>query len=146
MEGVELLGRSRSAARNPAENIFAERRRRTRVAVRWACQLIDARGDIVLSATENLSSEGFYCLASGNFVLGDLLVCSLYLPKRDAGGSGNLPILQCTARVVHVESQGEVQGVGFAFEDYSLHRAGAGTTLTARNSRKHSQELSLQQS
>lgn len=100
---------------------FIERRRRTRAQVHWPVYFsLRGSSDLVRTTTEDLSSQGFYCVANGGFVPGEIRECTLLVPTHDLnGGSPTLPVM-CRVRVVRVESLGErgACGVGFAIEDY----------------------------
>ena len=83
--------------------------------------LIGGQGGPVSSETENISSEGFYCLCPEPFTIGEELECTISIPSR-SGTDGTKLILECRVRVVRVETytaDGPV-GIGFHIETFSV--------------------------
>jgi hypothetical protein len=71
------------------------------------------------STTKNLSSEGFYCVTTEPFAVGERLQCVIELPA-DIVASESSVGLQCHLTVRRVESLHEGFGLGCHIEDYSL--------------------------
>ena len=72
----------------------SDRRRRRRVAVQWPMRLFGQTGEPpVESTTENLSSEGLYCVTEERFRTGDFTLDDKRLPDgslvRSAGRNGS---------------------------------------------------------
>src|SRR5579862_9683668 len=88
---------------NLATSATAERRKRARVRVHWPILLFlgQTGEDKVETITQNLSSEGFYCLSRKPFTVGELLLCTLQIPTTGLGGGESH--LECRARVGRVE-------------------------------------------
>ena len=98
-----------------------ERRKRKRIALRWPVRLIrDSGTQSVESTTENLTSNGFYCVSKAPFQLGERLECVISIPSMSFGYSGSPICLQCRVRVTRVEGQPEGFGLGCYIEDYDL--------------------------
>jgi hypothetical protein len=103
-----------------AKSAPVERRRRARVRVHWPIVLFPNQTgeDVVETVTQNLSSQGFYCLSRKRFTVEELLLCTLQIPITGLGGrEGHL---ECSARVVRVEENmaGGEYGIAFRMEDY----------------------------
>jgi hypothetical protein len=63
-----------------------DRRKRKRVPVHWPVQFLgQARARQVKAATENLSSEGFYCISRKAFKLGERVECEIAFPAGTVG-------------------------------------------------------------
>src|SRR5690349_14384259 len=98
-----------------------ERRKRKRVALHWPVRLFrNPETQSVESTTENLTSNGFYCVSKEPFELGERLECVIAIPAGSFGYSNSPICLQCRVRVTRVESQGETFGLGCYIEDYDL--------------------------
>jgi PilZ domain len=120
---LEVLRRP-VARGNPdiAKSVPAERRRSGRVSVHWPISLFPNQigEDAVQTITENLSSQGFYCLSRKPFTVGEVLLCTLQIPMNDFGvGASHL---ECQVRVVRVEKDASADqyGIGCRMEDYRL--------------------------
>ena len=112
-----------------------ERRKRKRVALRWPVRLFrDPATPSVESTTENLTSNGFYCVSRESFHLGERLECIIAIPAGSFGYAESPIRLQCRVRVTRIEDQGEGFGLGCYIEDYDL--------LTAARALSHSTEPS----
>ena len=100
-----------------------ERRVRGRLALRWpVCLTRQETGEPIHVKTENLSSQGFYCLCAEPFAVGEQLDCRLVIPwQKRRYGRPNL-VLACRVRVVRVETEaaGDLFGVAFQIENYSV--------------------------
>ncbi|HXA06696.1 MAG TPA: PilZ domain-containing protein [Bryobacteraceae bacterium] len=98
-----------------------ERRKRNRIALHWPVYLRrDPSATPVESRTENLTSNGFYCLAKEPFQLGEQLECTIAIPAGAFGYSESSIRLQCRVKVMRVENQSENFGLGCYIEDYEL--------------------------
>jgi len=91
------------ANQNVAVTVPKERRRRGRSRVHWPILLFRNQigEDTVQTITQNLSSQGFYCLSRKPFTVGELLLCKLQIPTNDPGGGESY--LECRVQVVRVE-------------------------------------------
>ena len=95
-----------------------DRRKRKRVPVHWPVQLIGQAGIWQAGATtENLSSEGFYCISRKAFKLGERLECEIALPAESSGATVRI---QCHVTVKRVERLNRGFGLGCQIEDYKL--------------------------
>jgi len=70
--------------------------------------------------TENLSSEGLYCITQEPFKLGEDMKCEIVLPGEIFGSSEPSIRMQCHITVRRVERLGRGFGLGCHIEDYSL--------------------------
>ena len=113
---------SKAAAQAPPQ--FFERRRKARTRLHWPVILFRQQdGDIIESATRDLSSSGFYCLAHAPFRTGELLSCSMKIPTHDPNGKLLERNLECKVRVVRVDAEAEGGfGIACAIEDYHFAR------------------------
>jgi len=102
-----------------------ERRRRVRADVHWAVRLVrhSTRKRIEIdSVTDNLSSEGFYCVCDEAFVAGEFLECTIFVPTHARNAHREGLGLGCLVQVVRVESlaAGGRCGLGCHIEDYRV--------------------------
>jgi len=98
-----------------------ERRKRKRIGLRWPVRLFrDPAAPSVESITENLTSNGFYCISREPFRLGDRLECIIAIPAGSFGYSDTPIRLQCHVRITRVEGQQDGFGLGCYIEDYDL--------------------------
>jgi hypothetical protein len=98
-----------------------ERRKRKRVALHWPVRLFSRlTGTSSESTTENLTSNGFYCISSERFALGDRVDCIIAIPMGSFSDSRAPICLQCRVRVMRVEDQRDGFGLGCHIEDYDL--------------------------
>ena len=51
---------------------MGDRRKRKRVPLHWPVRLLRREGQLVESITENLSSEGLYCITKERFKRGEM--------------------------------------------------------------------------
>jgi len=100
-----------------------ERRGRGRFRVHWPIILFRNQSgeDTVKTITQNLSSQGFYCLSRKPYTVGELLFCTLQIPTTDPGGRETY--LECRVQVVRVEEVAEnaadgQYGIACRIEDY----------------------------
>ena len=120
--------------------VTEERRKRKRVALHWPVRLFRSPDtQSVESTTENLTSNGFYCVSREPFQLGERLECVIAIPAGSFGYSSSPISLQCRGRVMRVEDQRhDGFGLGCYIEDYDLlinskhlaHTAASGGPLT----------------
>jgi len=97
-----------------------DRRKRRRVAVHWPIYLFEPMGNkSVESTTENLSSEGFYCLSRKTFKIGERLRCEIVIPESTLNLDGPI-VLECQVTVRRVEHLEPWFGLGCHIEDYSV--------------------------
>ena len=100
---------------------FSERRKRKRVPLHWPVRLLRKPGNTpVESTTEELSSEGFYCIIKEPFKRGVRLQCQIVIPGKSLGLPESSIRLQCHVTVKRVELVGSGYGLGCQIEDYSL--------------------------
>ena len=98
-----------------------DRRKRKRVPVQWPVQLLGQAGTRQAEATtENLSSEGFYCISRKAFNLGERLECEIALPAESVDSSEATVRIQCHVTVKRVERLNRGFGLGCHIEDYKL--------------------------
>ena len=119
------VGRLPSAVDTPRnvepESVVRERRRRIRVQVHWPiCFLRPGTTDFIETETQNLSSEGFYCLANTPFVPGEIRECTLGVPVHQPHNGDRVRPVLCRVRVIRVEALSEdgIYGIGCRIEDY----------------------------
>ena len=98
-----------------------ERRKRKRIALHWPVRLFrDPAAPLIESTTENLTSNGFYCVSSEPFTLGERLECIIAIPAGSFGYAESPIRLQCRVRVTRIEDQADGFGLGCYIEDYDL--------------------------
>lgn len=100
-----------------------ERRRRLRANLRLEVQFFKQDGiKPIRTRTENVSSEGFYCLAGGRFTPGERLECLITIPAMHPEDPTDALVLRCRVQVVRVElpAAGGFSGVGCRIEEYSV--------------------------
>ena len=96
-----------------------DRRKRSRVPLHWPLRLFRQPGKPPAeSVTENLSSEGLYCVTRQRFKPGERLQCEIVIPA--PLGTGEPVVLNCHITVRRVEPLREGFGLGCHIEDYSL--------------------------
>src|SRR6476659_6231255 len=99
--------------------VSEERRKRKRVALHWPIRLFRSQtAASVESTTENLTSNGFYCVSREPFELGERLECIIAIPAGSFSSKGSAICLQCRVRVTRVENQSDGFGLGCYIEDY----------------------------
>ena len=98
-----------------------DRRKRVRVPVHWPVRLFGGVGrPAVETATENLSSEGFFCISNQRFEAGERLECEIVLPAESLGTPKTSLKLQCCVIVRRVEHRRDGFGVGCQIEEYTF--------------------------
>ena len=100
-----------------------ERRKYERLPLRLPVRFINERGSETCCFTENISSEGFYCVSPDPFVPGDLLEVQLLLPAHNPGRDEKRVRLKCQAQVVRIDSTwlGPGFGIGCGLKTCTLH-------------------------
>jgi hypothetical protein len=79
----------------------------------------------VQTATEYISSDGFFCISEQPFSPNEKLDCEVVIPNPDSGSLGGESIvLHCRAEVVRVVTDGIKPGYGLAcrLNDYTVGR------------------------
>src|SRR5258706_13064376 len=89
-----------------------DRRKRKRVALHWPVRLFRQEGQSVKSTTENLSSEGLYCITREPFKRGERLQCEIVIPGESPGSPEPFLRLQCHVTVRRVEHLHRSFGLG----------------------------------
>jgi hypothetical protein len=101
----------------PATPLRTERRSRARAQVHWPVILVRSdEADTVETTTQNLTSDGFYCLSPSPFVPGERLNCCLKVPPHDPAGRNQVLWLECCVRVARVDPANAERGFGIAFQ------------------------------
>ena len=98
-----------------------ERRRRHRVALHWQVRLFRQPGaPPVETTTENLSSEGLYCIIREPFKPGERIQCEISIPV--TLGLETPVVLGCHVTVKRVEPLRAIGAFGLAcqIEDYAI--------------------------
>ena len=111
------------------ESATRERRRRARVQVHWpVCFFRPGTTEIVKTVTQNLSSDGFYCLANIVFVPGEIRECTLGVPTYHPNSRDRARPVLCRVRIIRIEALGQdgLYGVGCRIEDYHFISPGNG--------------------
>jgi len=82
----------------------------------------------VETVTEDLSSDGFYCLSKFRPAPGDLVACTLEVPVHSPNRTQHMVPLDCRVRVVRVEGPNAdgLFGLGCRIEDYRFPHTGNG--------------------
>jgi len=85
----------------------------------------------VQTITQDLSSDGFYCIANARFVPGEARHCTLLVPTHHPGGENSPLHVLCKVRIIRVEVTGErgFYGVGCQIMDYRLVNSARGVEL-----------------
>jgi len=73
-----------------------------------------------VSTTENLSSEGLYCITRELFRPAERLQCEIVIPVESIGAEEAPLRLQCQVTVKRVEALSSGFGLGCHIEDYAL--------------------------
>jgi hypothetical protein len=110
-----------------SDTLPLNRRKRTRLRVQWRLQFCAAGCAAVETVTQDLSSEGLYCLVGAPFVPGEVRECILYVPARDPEDDSRSVPVPCSVRVVRLEGLAETGLYGVACRVETYHFA-EGTT------------------
>lgn len=99
-----------------------DRRKRKRVSLHWPVRLLQPGRPSVVTSTENISSEGFYCNVKQPFRIGERLQCEIMIPGESFGLQEPTIRLRCQVTVRRVESSIKIDafGLGCHIEDYAL--------------------------
>jgi hypothetical protein len=99
-----------------------ERRIRVRTKVHWPVVFRYRHGEALESVTENLSSQGFYCLSQTPIPSGEALLCWLTVPTHDPSGVKGTVMVECHVRVVRSDAPTAegLYGIACRIEDYRL--------------------------
>jgi hypothetical protein len=98
-----------------------ERRVHQRVRVRWSLSLLKKQGQtrVLTTVTENLSSQGFFCVVDERLAAGERVECILKFPLRTETNSPRS--LRCEAEVIWVSVlDGGRFGIGCRIDDYTF--------------------------
>jgi hypothetical protein len=96
-----------------------DRRKRKRASLHWPVRLFRRpEGQSIQSITENLSSEGLYCITKEPFKPGERLRCEIVIPA--TFGLESPIVLECHVTIRRVESLHRGFGLGCHIEDYTL--------------------------
>lgn len=97
-------------------------RKYRRLRLRCPVALWDPReGSVISTTTENLSSDGFYCVCSNPLIPGDELQATLKVPCKYWNGHGaDYLVLQCDVEVVRtvLNSAQDSFGVALRIKQY----------------------------
>src|SRR6266404_294639 len=99
----------------------ADRRNRIRTQVHCPVRFLRSGTlDPLDTTTQNLSSDGFYCLLKSPFVPGESVACTLSLPAHQPHSTERMLSLECRVRIIRVEApDGDgLYGIGCRIEDY----------------------------
>jgi hypothetical protein len=108
------------------------RRKRTRAQLHWPLSFpLTGTTETVQTITQDLSSDGFYCIANARFVPGEARHCTLLVPTHRPGGENSPLHVLCKVRIIRVEVTGErgFYGVGCQIIDYRLVNSSRGMEL-----------------
>jgi hypothetical protein len=99
-----------------------ERRQRPRTLVNWPVVFFrNHAGGAIETATQNLSSCGFYCLSRTPLTAGEFLFCTLRVPSHEASSPKSIRVLECRVRVTRAEPALEgFFGIACQIEDYRV--------------------------
>lgn len=122
-----------TALRDPVEK---DRRRRSRMQVHWPVIFSDgATNGALESVTHDLSSGGFYCVASAALIPGEMRTCMLAIPAHHRNSGDHMVQVYCKVRVIRVEALAEsgMYGIGCRIEDYRFLTLGLAAVATANH-------------
>jgi hypothetical protein len=124
---------SRNEPHDVGSPVRVEHRRRARIQVHWPVLFLStgsAGGAPIETITENLSSDGFYCLCTTQLPLGEPLMCSLKIPTYEPAGKHTVRTLECKIQVTRIEPHAErgLFGIACRIEDYHFVPNGSGMT------------------
>jgi hypothetical protein len=118
---VTHIGRDKAMA-TVNDAVRPERRKRTRVTLHWPILFFRDHSDEAteIISTQNLSSDGFYCLSRIAFAPGEAVTCRLEVPSHEPSNTGHARLLECKVRVMRAEpaSGYGLFGVACRIEDY----------------------------
>jgi len=117
---------------SPEKARTMNRRKRTRAQLHWPLSFpLTGTTETVQTMTQDLSSDGFYCIANARFVPGEARHCTLLVPTYHPGGENSPLHVLCKVRIIRVEVTGErgFYGVGCQIMDYRLVNSARGMEL-----------------
>jgi len=117
---------------SPEKARSLNRRKRTRAQLHWPLSFaLTGTAESVQTITQDLSSDGFYCIANARFVPGEARHCTLLVPTHHPGGENSPLHVLCKVRIIRVEVTGErgFYGVGCQIMDYRLVNSARGVEL-----------------
>ena len=117
---------------SPEKARSLNRRKRTRAQLHWPLSFaLTGTAETVQTITQDLSSDGFYCIANARFVPGEARHCTLLVPTHHPGGENSPLHVLCKVRIIRVEVTGErgFYGVGCQIMDYRLVNSARGVEL-----------------
>jgi hypothetical protein len=99
-----------------------ERRTRSRTLVHWPVLFRYRQSEALETITENLSSQGFYCLSRIPIPLGEAMLCWLTVPTHDPSAKSGTILLECNVRVVRSDAADVEGSYGIAcrIDDFRL--------------------------
>jgi hypothetical protein len=123
----------------------SDRRRRQRLKLPYSIVLHRIGETVgVHTATESISSDGFFCISEQPFSPNENLDCELLIPSQDSKcNAGESLVLRCRAEVVRVVTDGIKPGYGLAcrLKDYTVGRAILKQTRTSFKSQPQEAQL-----
>src|SRR5271169_4052191 len=102
-------------------NPWPERRSHTRLPLRLPVRFNKVNGSPAINSyTENISSEGFYCISPRPFAPGDCCEVDVSLPSCGTDRCG--AVIRCQVRVVRADASGVGPrfGIGCHIENYTF--------------------------
>src|SRR5690349_11566312 len=84
-----------NAIRDPGYAAKRDRRKRVRTSVHWPVVFRSPANEVFETITQNLSSQGFYCLSSTPLASGQPLLCWVTVPTYDPTGGMSSVVLEC---------------------------------------------------
>jgi hypothetical protein len=114
---------------NGATAYRSERRKRARTKVHWTLLLFQDH-EAVETVTQDLSSNGFYCLSRIPFRSGEVLICLLRVPTHEPFNNEGTLALECRAKVMRSEpgAADGLCGIACQIEDYRFASTPRGDT------------------
>jgi hypothetical protein len=131
---------------SPEKARSINRRKRTRAQLHWPLSFsLTGTTETVQTITQDLSSDGFYCIANARFVPGEARHCTLLVPTHHPGGENSPLHVLCKVRIIRVEVTGErgFYGVGCQIMDYRLVNSARGIELEGGFERADASESRL---
>jgi PilZ domain len=105
--------------------VAPDRRRRHRVRLAYPIRLQQPGDGLgLVTKTEDLSCEGFFCISEQAFSTHETIECELVITTDQPGETEHDMVLRFHAKVVRVVPQGPrgAFGVACRFEDYTIAR------------------------
>lgn len=98
----------------------SERRKRPRLMLHWQVRLFRQGAEAAIeSTTENLSSEGFYCMSMQPLRLGEQIRCDMVIPAPSCEFPQPFVVLRCAVTVTRVQQEHDGFGLGCRIDDYA---------------------------